>query len=105
MSNPDQGQAGKAAPQRNILSLYGRIESFERFSQDFYTTVVLPSTDPFASAQFVTVKSHRIIGQRGDVIEIPCTPGGYQTTYDRTDKQTGEKTKGKKVVMHLLAVE
>nr|WP_314898799.1 hypothetical protein [uncultured Deefgea sp.] len=98
-------QAKKYNLLRNQIHIFGRIEDFKRNEKDYTTTVTLPSTDEFTKPQSVSIQSKTSIGQRGDVVELLCTPCGFYSRFEYSDKKTGEKLTGSKVVGWFELVE
>lgn len=98
-------QAKKYTLSRNMMQLFGRVDSFKREDKDYRTVITLPSNDEFSKPQTVQVNSKSSIGQRGDVVDILVTPAGFYSKFQYPDKQTGEQRNGDKVVGWFELVE
>lgn len=90
---------------RNQIHIFGRIDSFKRLNNEYITLATLPARDEFTRPQMVSISSKQALGQRGDVIQVVCTPVGYLNKFDIKDPKTGEVTQGQSVKGWFKAVE
>lgn len=73
----------------------------------FYSTVITPAPDAYTQPMPFEIRSVRSLGERDQVITVPCRVGGYfRRSYDtKPDPRTGETRRVRPVVIALDAIE
>jgi hypothetical protein len=57
----------------------------------FLTLIRLPAADEYSHPATVEVRSEKLIGKKGEEIEGAVMVGGYPDSWERIDRDTGEK--------------
>ena len=69
----------------------GKIQRARRYESHFYTTLVMPSSDPFQRPSVVEVRSSARLGDNEEIVQVRCRVTGYNgKPYRWTDQDTGE---------------
>jgi len=91
------------------IVIAGRIRSKRRINTQngplHLTFVTLPAPDEFSSPSTVELRSNSPLGDAGNDVRVKCRIGGRVRSYNKTDPETGESTKGQICNMDLTVIE
>lgn len=84
---------------RNLVNVYGKVSRVNQHEGNYYTTVILPSASEFEDARKVSIKSQSSLKPVGDMLDITCQLGGYESNFQKRD---GSKASKITVSLHAL---
>lgn len=90
----------------NQVLIGGKVLGTRIVNKQVYTHIVLPAPDEYSSPSHVEIVSAKRIANSEDQILQLCALGGYLgKQFDQIDKETGEKSSRRPVMITLRAIE
>jgi hypothetical protein len=89
------------------VTVSGKLLEQRHSGASFYSLVISPAVDQWSQPMPFEIRSNQPLGQRGQVVTVPCELTGYhRPAYDsKPDPQTGEVRRIKPIGMALDALD